>query len=138
MKVFLMKINVNACTLENSSHIFSSVSGKLPPGKFPIIKLSVGESPWKIPTWNIPTHVFKYARPIFLSFFHYCYRYHWYYLKDCFEILCFKCAERQLMKQLGIFQVRIFWMAIFWGQVFQGGVWWVGIFRVGVPPGGFS
>ena len=24
MKIFLMKINVNACTLENSSHIFSS------------------------------------------------------------------------------------------------------------------
>ena len=64
-----MKINVNACTLENSSHIFSLVSGQLPPGKFPPIKLSPGESPWKIPSWNITTLVFKYSRPIFLSFF---------------------------------------------------------------------
>ena len=42
-KDFLMKINVNTCTLENSSHIFSPVSGKLPPGKFPKIKLPPGE-----------------------------------------------------------------------------------------------
>ena len=29
MKIFLMKINVNACTLENSSHIFSSDNGSI-------------------------------------------------------------------------------------------------------------
>ena len=35
MKIFLMKINVNAYTLENSLHIFSSASGKPTPRKFP-------------------------------------------------------------------------------------------------------
>ena len=44
--------------------------GKFPPGIFP-------------PTFlNIPTRFFK--------FFDYCHRYHWYYLKNCFVILCFK------------------------------------------------
>ena len=38
-----MKIDVNACTLENFWHIFSSVSGKLPPGNFPPIKFPPGE-----------------------------------------------------------------------------------------------
>ena len=48
-------------------------------------------SPRKIPTWNIPTHVFKYSHPGYLHslFFYYCRRYRWYYLKDCFVILCF-------------------------------------------------
>ena len=31
---------------------------------------------------NIPTRFFK--------FLYYCHRYHWYYLKNCFVILCFK------------------------------------------------
>ena len=91
--------------------------------------------PWKISIWIISTHVFNYSLPSFLIFFHYCYSYHWYYLKDCFVILCFKNAEvftfvkicqnemlikeRHLMKQGGIFQVIIFWVAIFQGEVFQ-------------------
>ena len=29
--------------------------------------------------------------------------------------------ERQVMKWVGIFQVRIFWVGIFWGRIFQGG-----------------
>ena len=78
-----------------------------------------------------------YSNPSFLFFsLHYCHRYHWYYLKGCFVILCFKSAEvlkfviicqkevlseeRQLMKWVRIFQVRIFWVAIFGGQ-FSGG-----------------
>ena len=64
--------------------------------------------------------------------FHYCYRYHWYYLKVRFVVLCFKSAEvftfvkicqkevlseeRQLMKWVEILWVRIFWVAIFWGM----------------------
>ena len=49
----------------------NTVPGKLPPGIFPPMLL------------NIPTR--------FCKFFHYCHRYHWYYLKNCFVILCFKC-----------------------------------------------
>ena len=30
--------------------------------------------------------------------------------------------ETQLMKWVGIFQVRIFWVGIFRGKIFQGGV----------------
>ena len=30
---------------------------------------------------------------MFLLFFDYCHRRHWYYLKDCLVILCFKSAE---------------------------------------------
>ena len=41
------------------------------------------------------THVSKIFPPEFLNFlfFHYCHCHHWYYLKDCFVILCFKSAE---------------------------------------------
>ena len=90
--------------------------------------------PWKIPTqkipsWNIPIHVSKYYHQSSFLYFHYCHRYHWYYLKDCFEIRCFKNAEvftfvkvcqnevlseeRQIMKWVTAFQVRIFWVEIF-------------------------
>ena len=92
----------------------------------------------KIPTWNIPTHVFKYFHSSFLNFlfFHYCHRYRWYYLKDCFVILCFKSPEaftlvnicqnevvseeRQLMKWVGIFQMRIFLREFSRGKI----DWW--------------
>ena len=159
-EIFLMKINVNACTLENFSHIFSSVSWT------PTRKISANQTlpwwilPWKIftqniPTWTIPTHVFKHFHTSFLFFFHYCHRYQWYYLTDCFVILCFKrtevfkfvnicqnkvlSEEKKLMKWVGIFQVRIFWEVIFRGAaVFEGKFWWVQIFRVGIPPGRFS
>ena len=54
--------------------------------------------PWWVPPGKFPLGIFP---PMFLNiparacnfFFHYCYRYHWYYLKDCFVILCFKSAE---------------------------------------------
>ena len=119
IKIFLMKINVNACTLEDSSHIFSSVSGKLPPRKFP---------PGMFPPMllNIPTRVCFFFIIVAVII--------WYYLKDCFVILCFKSAEvftfvkicqsevlseeRQLMKWVGIFQVRIFWVVVFCGWNF--------------------
>ena len=47
--------------------IWKLVSRKLPPGKFPLIKLPPGKfpPPRKIPTWNIPTHVFKYSHTSF-------------------------------------------------------------------------
>ena len=65
-----MNINVNACTPENSSHIFFSVTGKLPPENFPPpIKLPPGEfSPWKIPTWNIPPMFLNIPTQVFFSF----------------------------------------------------------------------
>ena len=128
--VWRMKINVNACTLENFSHLFSLVSGKFQTGKFPPVKLPPGKFPLAIfphVFLNIPARVFKF-------FLHYCYRYHWYYLKDCFVIVCSKSAEvfmfvkicqnevlseeRQLMKWVVIIQVRIFWVPIFRGKVF--------------------
>ena len=66
-EIFLMKINVNACTLVNFLHIFSSVSGKLPPGKFPPIKLSPGElPPGKFSPRIFPPGIFP---PMFLSIF---------------------------------------------------------------------
>ena len=139
-------MNINQ--YKNIHELLLSVSGKLPPGKFPPIKLPPGEFPhWKIPnqkipTWNIPTHVFKYSH---LVFFHYCRRYHWYYLKDYFIILCFKSAEvftfvkicqnkvlseeRELMKWVGIFQERNFWVAIFRG----GGKDFPGETSMGIP-----
>ena len=38
-------------------------SGKLPPEKFPPIQQgeALVNPPQKIPTWKIPTHVFKYG-----------------------------------------------------------------------------
>ena len=149
MKIFLMKINVSACTLENSLHIFSSVSGKLPPGKFPPIKFPPGKFPPGIfPTMflNIPARVFKYFffslfLPLLLillkrlfcnSMFQKCLSLYT-FVKICQnEVLS---EERQLMKWVIIIQVRIFWVPIFRGELFEGGVWWVGIFRVGIPPG---
>ena len=145
MKIFLMKINVSACTLENSSHIFFSVPGKLPPGKF---------RPGKFPPRKLPPGIFL---PMFLNipkwateffFFHYCHHHHWYYLKDL--SLSFKSAKvftivnicqneglsegRQLMKWVGIFQVRIFWVAIFRGD-FSGRSLMGGNFSGGNSPG---
>ena len=36
----------------------------------------------------------EYSHPSFQKFFfHYCRHYHWYYLTDCFLIICFKSAE---------------------------------------------
>ena len=77
------------------------VSGKLPPGKFPPIKLPLGKfPPGKFPPRKSPPGIFP---PMFLNiptgvfyffvFFYFCHRHHWYYLKDCFVILCFKSAE---------------------------------------------
>ena len=133
MKIFLMKTNVNACTLENSSHMFSSVPWKLSPGKFQHGKFP----PVKLPPGEFPPGIFPPKFPsFFFYFFRYCHRYHWYYLKDCFVNLCFKSAEvftlvkicqnevlseeRQLMKWVGKFQVRIFWVAILLGEFSRG------------------
>ena len=140
MKIFLMVINVSACTLKNSSHIFSSVSRKLPPGKFPPIKLPPGEfPPGKFPPrkfppgifppmfLNIPTRVFYFFFSLSLSLI---------LLKRLFCNLCFKSAEvftfvkicqnkvlseeRQLMRWVGIIQVRISWVATFRGEFSRG------------------
>ena len=63
MKIFLMKINVHACTLENSLHLYSSVSGEL---KLPLVSYPGKFSPGKFPPGilppmflNIPTRVFN-------------------------------------------------------------------------------
>ena len=111
---------------------------------------------WKIPTWIISTHVFKYSRPSFLFFFSILLLLlllHWYYLKDCFVILCFQSAEvftfvkicqnevlseeRQIMKWVGIFQVRIFSAAILWGKVSRGDFDGWEFFGWEFPRGGF-
>ena len=109
--------------------------------------------PWKIHTWNIPTYVLKDSRPCFLIFFHHCYRYHWYYLKDCLVILCSMFQKwlglhvcenlskgsvkwKKIINEMGgDILVRIFCVAIFRREVFLGGVWIfrVGIFRAGIP-----
>ena len=69
-------------------NISERVSGKLPPEKFPPRKIPPGIFPPML--LNIPTWVFFN----FLSF-HYCHRHHWYYLKDCFVILCFESASQK-------------------------------------------
>ena len=102
------------------------VLGKFPRENSHPEKSQPSSSPLENSSWNIPTHVLKYFHSSFLNvlFFHYCHRYHWYYLKECFVILCFKSAEvftfanicqnevlskeKQLMKWVGIFQVGIF------------------------------
>ena len=127
MKIFVMKINVSACTLENSLHIFSSVSGKLPPGKITPIKFRPGKFPPGIfPTMflNIPARVFKYfffslLLPLLLillkrlfcnSMFQKCLSLYT-FVKICQnEVLS---EERQLIKWVIIIQVRIFWVPIF-------------------------
>ena len=132
MKNFLMKISVNAWTLENFSHIFSWISGKLPPRKFPPIKLPSDKSPIENSHLEYSHSCFQIMPPdvcIFCFFFSLFLSLSLMLLKDCFIILCFKSAgvftfvkicqnevlreERQLMKFLGIFQVRIFHVAIF-------------------------
>ena len=56
----------------------------------------------------------EYSHPIFppeflnFLFFHYCHRHHWYYLKDCFVILCFKSAEILSSSNPHIFVFLIF------------------------------
>ena len=93
--------------------------------------------PWKIHTWNIPTYVLKDSRPCFLIFFHHCYRYHWYYLKDCLVILCSMFQKwlglhvcenlskgsvkwrKTINEMKGDILERIFWVAIFRREVFQ-------------------
>ena len=144
-----MKVNVNACTLENSSHIFFSVSGKLPPGKFqpgkfPRIKLPPGKFPLgkfrprKLPLGifspmflNIPTRVFYFFFIIATIDFTQVFTFVNISQKERLS------EERQLMKWLGIIQVRIFWVAIFRGN-FPGGSLMGGNFSLeGSPPGKF-
>ena len=75
MNIFQTKINVSACTLENFWHIFSSVSGKLPPGKFPLwkfppIKLSPGEFlPRKFPPGILSTMFLNISTRVFYLLF---------------------------------------------------------------------
>ena len=125
-----------------NSHSQNSHTHQTPPWKIPS---------WKVSTWNILTHVFKYFHSSFLNFlFSHCHRYHWCYLKDCFVILCFKSSEvftfvnicqnevlteeRQLMKWMGIFQVRIFrgGRGGFQGGRLMGRIFWVKIFPRGI------
>ena len=79
------------------------------------------------------------------------YRYHWYYLKECFIILCFKSAEvftlvkicqnevlseeRQLMKWVGKFRWEFSGWQFCWGN-FPGGSLMGGNFSDGNSPGG--
>ena len=104
-------------------------------GFFTYIFFSIRKTPTqKISAWNVPTDAFKYSHQSLFFFFIIVTVIIWYYLKDCFVILCFKSAEvftfvkicqsevlseeRQLMKWVGIFQVRIFWVVIFCGWNF--------------------
>ena len=151
MTIFLMKINFNACILENSSHIFFPVTGKLSPGKFPPIKLRPGEfPPGKFPSRYFPPGIFP---PMFLniptrvlSFFH-CHRCHWYYLKDCFVILCFKRGEVFAFVKTCQNKVKKGNQWNGWGYlrrefsgwgIFQGGIWSVGISGEEIPQRGWQ
>ena len=119
--------------------------------KTPIRKISTNQtSPWWIPPGIFPPMFLKIPGRVFWFFFHYCYRYHWYYLKDCFVILFQKWLGLYVCENLskgsvkwkkiinemgGDILVRIFCVAIFRREVFLGGVWIfrVGIFRAGIP-----
>ena len=68
---------------------FFLVSGNLPPGTCPPIKLPLVKLPWRFPPRGFPPGIFP---PMFLNIstrflFHYCHRYHSYYLKNCFVVL---------------------------------------------------
>ena len=91
---------------------------------------------WKILTWNIPTHAFKYSRRVFLislllplslillkrlpcnSMFKSAEVFS--FVKSCPNKVL--SEERQLMKWVVIIQVRIFWVPIFWRWEFSRGV----------------
>ena len=102
--------------------------------------------PWKIPTWNVSTHVFKYSHSRFLTFFSLLLLLSLKLLKRRFcNFMFWKCwsqnkvlsDETQLMKWMGIFQVRIFWVVIFrWGREFSRGSLMGGNFSGGNSPGG--
>ena len=92
----------------------------------------------KIPTWSIHSQIFKYSHMGFLNcFVFYCHRYHWYYLKDCFVILCFKSAEvrnsegdvsKKIIagwpKRLHIqIQERFYWTSMTIGHCYNSPVW---------------
>ena len=104
--------------------------------------------PWKIPTWNVSTHVFKYSHSRFLIFFSLLLLLSLKLLKRRFcNFMFWKCwsqnkvlsDERQLMKWMGIFQVRIFWVAIFrWGREFSRESLMGGNFSGGNTPVGIS
>ena len=156
-----MKININECALENFSHIYFSVSGKLPPrkfpsGKFPPIKLSPGEfPPGKLPPrkfppifLNIPTRVFWFffslLSPLSLmllerlfcnSMFYECWSL---YVSENLSKRSVKW-RRQLMKWVGIFQVRIFLGGNFPGAkgFSRGEFYGLEFFEWDFPRGGF-
>ena len=96
---------------------------------YPMVNL-----PWKIPTRNIPTHVFKYSHfPPEFSFFFFLFFFSlllllslillkrlfsfskvFTFVKICQNEVLGK--ERQLMNWVKTFQVRIFLVAIFWTE----------------------
>ena len=134
MKVFLMKININnACTLGNSSHIFPSVSGKLPPWKIPPMFLN-------IPAWVFSFFFFSFLLPLSLilrkrlfcnSMFQKCWR-----LYVCENLSKRSIKWRKAINDMGGNNPgeNFLGAADFPGGNSPERVWWVGIFRVGIPP----
>ena len=129
--------------------------GKFPPIKLPLVNFPLENSPpRKLPPGIFPPMFLNIPTRVFYFFYYYCHHYHWYYLKDCFVILCFKSAEvftfvnscqnevlseeRQLMKWVGIFQVRIFWVAVFWGGFSRGKFYGWEFLEWALPRGKFS
>ena len=102
LRHILIKVYCVIAILQYNKYIakMDTVSGKLPPRRFSPIKFPpIKVLTKKISTWNILTHAFKYSHHRFFSFFVFsllcCY--YWYYLKDCFVILCFKSTEVRLI-----------------------------------------
>ena len=83
---------INWC--QENSHLENSHQLNSPPSEF-VPENSHSENShleYSNPYFQIlPPGFFKFL------FFHYCHRYHWYYLKDCFVIPCFKSAEVRIV-----------------------------------------
>ena len=117
------------CTWEFFTYIFFGIR-KTPTQKIPIRKISTNQTlpwwipPWKTPTQKIPTHFFKYSHASFLIFFSLLSPLSLMLLERLFcNSMFYECWSlyvsenlskrsvkwrRQLMKWVGIFQVRIF------------------------------
>ena len=114
---------------------FLRYQGNSYPENFHQLNSLLVNAPLENSNWNIPAHFFKYSRASFLNFLFFIYLFFSLLFplslillktffcnsmfQRCWSLYEGLSKERQLMKWVGILQVRIFWVAIFQQEVFQ-------------------